>query len=250
MEPAKAKTYRERVREVADYRGYVTTAAARAAGIPARVLGDLTRFPGLAHVARGVYKLTTGDVDPEYPEYDHGDPTRDDMAWEAVLAVGEGAYITGAAALYVYDLAYVLPDHTLVGLPYRLRRAVPPRIEVIQEKIPAEDITTFHGIPIMTAYRALWEARAECRDDYLLQGCDDALEWGLITPEQHADLKQRILDWWDEFYYGDGTAAAQTHERLARRRANYEAQRKAPRMEWHRKVYRKGQVVDVYFPDW
>ncbi len=30
MEPAKAKTYRERVREIADYRGYVTTAAARA----------------------------------------------------------------------------------------------------------------------------------------------------------------------------------------------------------------------------
>ena len=234
MEPAKAKTYRERVREIADYRGYVTTAAARAAGIPARVLADLTRYPGFVHLARGVYQFT--DLDFHWDMYD--------WAWRDLVIVGEG-YITGAAALLVYDLAYVLPDHTEIGLTHPLRKAVPGNIEIIYEKIPPEDITTYHGIPIMTAYRALWEARHWCRDDYLLQGCDDALERQLITPEQHADLKRRILDWWNVYYYGDGTAAAEVRELRARRRANYEAQRKAPFPEEHRKFYRNGQVVEI-----
>ncbi len=240
MEPAKAKTYRERVREIADYRGYVTTAAARAAGIPARVLADLTRYPGLAHMARGVYRLTGGGY--HHDEFDG--------EWEDLLVVGEG-YITGAAALYMYNLAYVLPDYTQVGLPHPHRRAVLAGIEIIYEKIPPEDITTFHGIPIMTAYRALWEARHDCRGDYLLHGCDDALARELITPEQHADLLRRIHAWWEEIDNTDGDLLeAQTHERLARRRANYEAQRKQPTPEFHRKVYRKGKIVDVYFPDY
>ncbi|MDA8207650.1 MAG: hypothetical protein M0Z92_01510 [Actinomycetota bacterium] len=235
MEPAKAKTYRERVREIADYRGYVTTAAARAAGIPARVLADLTRYPGFVHLARGVYQFT--DLDFHWDIYD--------WAWRDLVTVGEG-YITGAAALLVYELAYVLPDHTEIGLTHPLRKAVPANIEVIQEKIPPEDITTYHGIPIMTAYRALWEARHDCRGDYLLQGCDDALARELITPEQHADLLRRIHAWWEEIDNTDGDVLeAQTHERLVRRRANYEAQRKAPFPQEHRKFYRNGQVVEI-----
>jgi len=93
--------YRDVVREIAyDNYGYVTTKDALDAGVPAVELPKLAARGGLMNVAYGLYHV------PDVP------PTRFDQFAQALLRVGEGAYLHGESVLALFGLADVSPDES------------------------------------------------------------------------------------------------------------------------------------------
>ena len=107
-------TYRQIVREIAiDSYGYVTTTQAVAAGVPAIELPKLAARGGLDHVAYGLYRV------PDLPS------TAYDQFAEALLRVGEGAYLHGESVLALLGLADVNPRHIKVAVPRRARTSLP-----------------------------------------------------------------------------------------------------------------------------
>ena len=97
--------YRKTVREIAlDHFGYVTTNAAVMAGVPAVELPKLAARGGLDHVAYGLYRV------PDVP------PTAHDQFAEALLRVGEDAYLHGESVLALFQLADVNPRQIKVAI--------------------------------------------------------------------------------------------------------------------------------------
>src|SRR5690554_940416 len=97
------RTYREVVREIAlDNYGFVTTGAARMAGVPAVELPKLASRGGLVNVAYGLYRV------PDVPA------TPYDQFAEALLRVGDGAYLHGESVLALHGLAAVNPRQVKV----------------------------------------------------------------------------------------------------------------------------------------
>ena len=116
-------TYRQIVREIAiDSYGYVTTTQAVAAGVPAIELPKLAARGGLDHVAYGLYRV------PDLPS------TAYDQFAEALLRVGEGAYLHGESVLALLGLADVNPRHIKVAVPRRARPSLPPFVELTHVK--------------------------------------------------------------------------------------------------------------------
>src|SRR5690606_11909415 len=85
------KTYRQAIRELAlDNYGFVTTRTARRAGVPAVELPKLASRGGLVNVAYGLYRVLDVPVTPF------------DQFAEALLRVGDGAYLHGESVLALH----------------------------------------------------------------------------------------------------------------------------------------------------
>ena len=127
-------TYRQIVREIAiDSYGYVTTTQAVAAGVPAIELPKLAARGGLDHVAYGLYRV------PDLPS------TAYDQFAEALLRVGEGAYLHGESVLALLGLADVNPRHIKVAVPRRARTSLPRFVELTHVKADVRT-TLYEGL--------------------------------------------------------------------------------------------------------
>ncbi len=162
-------TYREVVREIAlDHYGYVTTREAAEAGVPAVELPKLAARGGLRNIAYGLYRVS--DIPP----------TRYDQFAEALLRVGEGAYIHGESVLALFGLADVNPRRVKVAVPRRARPRLPAFIELTQTKDQL-GTTLYAGLEAQPVADAILECRGRIETERLLDAAKQARAEGLLT---------------------------------------------------------------------
>ena len=161
--------YRDIIREIAlDHYGYVATRDAAEAGVPPVELPKLAARGGLANVAYGLYRLM--DVPP----------TRYDQFAEALLRVGEGAYLHGESVLALFGLADVNPRQIKVAVRRRARSKLPAFIELTQVADDART-TLYEGLESQTVADALLECRGRIELERLLPAAKQARIEGLLT---------------------------------------------------------------------
>jgi predicted transcriptional regulator of viral defense system len=166
---AKRETYRRRLHERAlDRYGYVTTRDADELGVPAVELRKLHQRGGLEHIGHGLYRFEDIPTTPR------------DEFMEAVLRVGEEAVLAGDAVLALHDLGLAHPRRIRVATPRRVRRRLPPFIEVEQREVPRVHRTTYAGIPAMTVAEAIRDCRGLLMPERLIDAVLEAAQAGLI----------------------------------------------------------------------
>jgi predicted transcriptional regulator of viral defense system len=161
--------YREIVREIAlDHYGYVTTRQAADAGVPPVELPKLAARGGVENIAYGLYRVA--DVPP----------TPYDQYAEALLRVGEDAYLHGESVLALFGLADVNPRQVKVAVPRRARPRLPAYIELIQVTSGART-TLYEGLRAQPVADALTECRGRIQNERLLAAAKQARAEGLLT---------------------------------------------------------------------
>jgi predicted transcriptional regulator of viral defense system len=166
--------YRQTVREIAlDQYGYVTTRDAADAGVPAVELRKLAARGALINVAYGLYRLADAR------------PTEYDQFAEALLRVGDGAYLRGDAVLALHHLALVNPRRIRVGVSRRVRAALPQFIDLREEEMPEEDLTDYEGLRSTTVARSLLDCRGQVMTQRLLDAAKQARAEGLLTGREY-----------------------------------------------------------------
>lgn len=177
---AKVK-YRDIVLEIAlDHYGYVATRDAVEAGIPAGELPKLAARGGLEHVAYGLYRVS--DVPP----------TRYDQFAEALLRVGEGAYLHGESVLALFGLADVNPRQIKVAVRRRARPKLPAFVELTQ--VRGDVRTTFYeGLESQSVADALLECHGRIETERLVDATQQARAEGLLTTTEWQQVRTGIL---------------------------------------------------------
>lgn len=161
--------YREIVREIAlDNYGFVTTREAAEAGVPAIELPKLAARGGLENVAYGLYRVT------DVPR------TAFDQFAEALLRVGEGAYLYGESVLALFRLADVNPRTIKVAVNRRARPNLPPYIELVQVKAD-ERTTSYEGLTAQPVVEAILASRGRIETGRLREAALQARAEGLLT---------------------------------------------------------------------
>jgi hypothetical protein len=161
--------YREIVRQIAlDHYGYVTTKNAVEAGVPAVELPKLAARGGLENISYGLYRV------PDMT------PTANDQFAEALLRVGEGAFIHGESVLALFGLADVNPRKIKVAVSRRARPKLPPFVELTYVKGNSQ--TTFYeGLKAQPLADAILECRGRIEAERLLDAARQARKDGLLT---------------------------------------------------------------------
>lgn len=173
-----ADTARRRLHELAlDRYGYVTTRDCETVGVAPVELRKIKQRGGVEHVAYGLYRFE------DVPR------TGREELIEAVLRVGDDAFLTHDSVLALHDLALVNPKRVRVGTPHRARSQLPNFIEVIRQELGPEELTEYEGIPSTTVTRALMDCRSMVMKDRLIEATRDALKRGLVRKRD----AQRIL---------------------------------------------------------
>lgn len=173
-------TYREVVREVAlDHYGYVTTKDAAEAGVPAVELPKLAARGGLVNVAYGLYRVS--DIPP----------TTYDQFAEALLRVGEGAYLHGESVLALFGLADVNPRQIKVAVRRRARPKLPSFIELSRV---GDDVRTTHyeGLEAQPIGDAILECRGRIETERLLEAAKRARSEGLLTTAEWQRIRKEL----------------------------------------------------------
>ena len=172
--------YREIVREIAlDHYGYVTTRAALEAGVPAVELPKLAARGGLENVAYGLYRV------PDVP------PTAYDQFAEALLRVGEGAYLHGESVLALFRLADVNPRQIKVAVPRRARPKLPAIVELTH--VRGDERTTFYeGLEAQPVADAILECRGRIETERLLGAAKQARKEGLLTTTEWQRVRKGL----------------------------------------------------------
>lgn len=173
--------YRQTVREIAlDQYGYITTRDAADAGVPAVELRKLAARGALTNVAYGLYRLADAR------------PTDYDQFAEALLRVGDGAYLRGDAVLAMHHLALVNPRRIRVGVPRRVRAALPEFVDQREEEIPEGELTDYEGLRSTTVARALIDCRGQVMTERLLDAAKEAKAEGLLTGREYARVRRAL----------------------------------------------------------
>lgn len=164
--------YRDLVREVAlDNYGYLTTAEAVDVGVPAIELPKPAARGGLQSIAYGLYRVT--DIPP----------TPYDQFAEAILRVGDGAFLYGESVLALLELADVNPRRINVAVSRRVRSKLPPFIELT--RCPRETpLASYHGLSSQPVADAILTCRAIIEDERLQDDAKRARSEGLLTPSE------------------------------------------------------------------
>lgn len=169
--------YRQRLWEAATNRfGYVTTQDAIELGVPPKELPKLVEHGGLDHIAYGLYR---------FQQFPH---TAMDQYAEAVLRVGDDAYLTGDTVLAFHNLTPLAPRHLRVGVRRRVRAKMPVWIDLHKELVPETDITNYEGIPAKRVAKAIEECIPNMMGERLLEATKIARGQGLITKTEEVDL--------------------------------------------------------------
>ncbi|SDW74969.1 Transcriptional regulator, AbiEi antitoxin, Type IV TA system [Arthrobacter sp. cf158] len=173
-------TYRGVLREIAyDNHGYVTTADAVSAGVPAVELPKLTARGGLDHIGYGLYRLT--DIPP----------TDDDQFAEATLRAGDDAYLRGESVLALLGLGDVNPTKITVGTSRRIRRAMPDYVKVTQTQTGTK-VTRYRGIRAQQLSEALLECRGQVPNTRLRDAAVKARAEGLLTTAEWNRVRKEL----------------------------------------------------------
>lgn len=169
-----------RYRQIAlDHHGYVTTKEATEAGVPAVELPKLAARGGLENVAYGLYRV------PDVP------PTANDQFAEALLRVGEGAYLHGESVLALCGLAGVNPRQVKVAVRRRARPTLPPFVKLTQ--VRDEVRTTFYdGLAAQPVADAILECRGRIETDRLLDAAKQARGEGLLTTTEWQRVRKGL----------------------------------------------------------
>lgn len=161
-------TYRRILFEFAlDHHGLVTTGDARTLGVPPVELAKLAQRGALRNVAYGVYR------------HDDVPTTRLSQFAEAVVRVGEGAYLVQDAVLAMHDLALVNPSALKVATPRRVRRQLPDWVDVVRSS-DADVLTDVEGIACTTVACALIGSVGVVPRDRLRSALEEARRRGLV----------------------------------------------------------------------
>lgn len=173
------QTYRRRLRERAlDQYGYVTTRDARTLGIPPGELRKLHHRGGLEHIGHGLYRFE------DIPRTDR------DQFMEAVLRVGDEAYLAGDAVLALHGLAFANPRRIRVATPRRERGRLPDFLEVVRQRdVQPDERTRYDGIPATTVARALLDCRGVLMEERLIDAAQEAARTGLLGRHE----RRRVL---------------------------------------------------------
>ncbi len=172
--------YRDIVREIAlDHYGYITTREADQAGVPAGELPKLAARGGLENIAYGLYRV------PDIPY------TRYDQFAEALLRVGEGAYLYGESVLALYGLADVNPQRICVATRKRARSKLPAFVDVTQVRSDVPT-TSYEGLASQTVAEALLECRGRIEVGKLLAAARHARAEGLLTTAEWQRVRQGL----------------------------------------------------------
>ncbi len=170
--------YRDIVREIAlDHYGYVSTRDAVEAGVPAVELPKLAARGGLENVAYGLYRV------PDVP------PTRYDQFAEALLRVGEGAYLHGESVLALFGLADVNPRQIKVAIRRRARPRLPAFVELTQVRGDVRT-TSYEGLASQSVADALLECRGRIETERLVSATKQARAEGLLTTAEWQKLRK------------------------------------------------------------
>ena len=173
-------TYRDVLREIAyGNHGYVTTADAEGAGVPAVELPKLTARGGLEHIGYGLYRVAG------IP------PTDDDQFAEATLRAGDDAYLHGEAVLALLGLASVNPQKITVGTVRRVRRAMPAYVKLTQVPSGAK-VTRYRGIRAQLVSEALLECRGRVPGVQLREAAVKARAEGLLTTAEWNRVRKEL----------------------------------------------------------
>jgi predicted transcriptional regulator of viral defense system len=116
---------------------------------------------------------------------------------EATLWPGRGVrgVLSDETALELYGLSDVNPARIDIAVPraHRIRREVPSPYRVHREDLPAGDVTSFEGIPIVTAARAIRQAHASHVGPALVgQAIDQGERNGRLTRREAAQLRREL----------------------------------------------------------
>lgn len=172
--------YRDVVREIAlDHYGYVTTEQAATAGVPAVELPKLAARGGLENVAYGLYRV------PDIPL------TAYDRFAEALLRVGEGAYLHGESVLALFGLADVNPRRIRVAVPRRKRTRLPPLIVLTHVKHNVRT-TYYEGLVSQPVADAILECRGRIETERLLGAAKQARKEGLLTTTEWQRVRKGL----------------------------------------------------------
>ena len=176
-------SYDDLIEIAAGQHGIVQAAAAQSAGVPASTLTRLVKSGRIQRVAQGVYRV------PVIPE------DRLTTYMEAVLWARGKAAISHASALELLELCDVFPQRTHLTVPpaYRRRRQGREHYEIHRESLEPEDVTSFLGVPVVTAYRAILQsARAGEDPEQLRLAVRNATSDGLLLRTEASRLRRRL----------------------------------------------------------
>ncbi|MDR1014351.1 MAG: type IV toxin-antitoxin system AbiEi family antitoxin domain-containing protein [Coriobacteriales bacterium] len=165
--------------QAADNYGFITTAEARALGVPGIEVVKMAQRGKLDRVGYGVYRLNR-----YYP-------TEFDAYAQAVALVGDGAYIYGESVLAMLNLALVNPSKITVATPARVRKTLPAHIKVVAAK-PETKVTRYECIPSQTVADAIRTCKKTIMAERLLPAIENARLRGLVGEREATELKKEI----------------------------------------------------------
>lgn len=147
--------------------------------MPAVELPKLAARGGLENVAYGLYRV------PDVP------PTANDQFAEALLRVGEGAYLHGESVLALCGLADVNLRQVKVAVRRRARPTLPPFVKLTQ--VRDEVRTTFYdGLAAQPVADAILECRGRIETDRLLDAAKQARREGLLTTTEWQRVRKGL----------------------------------------------------------
>jgi predicted transcriptional regulator of viral defense system len=163
-------TYRRRLHDLAvNQYGYITSRDAAALRIPLIAMHQIAARGGLRHIAFGVYRFDDIPV------------TSRDSYMEAVLTVGDGAFLVADAVLALHNLGLVNPTRLRVGTSRRVRATtIPPTIQIVSVKVADGDLTMYEAIPCTTVARALVDSVGIVMSERLIDAASEAADRGLL----------------------------------------------------------------------
>ncbi len=170
-------SYRQKVREIAqDQHGFITTAQAKAANVPAVELRKLAYRGALENRGYGVYKIT-----------DHPATEFDQFA-EVIYRIGDGAFLTGETVLALHNLALLNPSKINVLATKRVRTKLPKYVTVTNGVIGPNETTTIDGIPAITVERALRDCKNKIMPERFRAAVYEAKINGYLTKTEASQL--------------------------------------------------------------
>jgi hypothetical protein len=163
----------------ADNYGLITSAEAKAIGVPNVELVKLAHRGRLLRLGHGVYRAR------------HYIPSPFDKYAEAVAIVGNGAYIFGESVLAMHNLALVNPSVIEVATIKPIRKKLPEHIVGIVRGDVDRPIR-YEGIPSQNVFEALLVCRASVMSDRLLDAVSEAHREGFITEREAKTARREI----------------------------------------------------------
>lgn len=119
-------------------------------------------------------------------------PTEYDQFAEALLRVGDGAYLRGDAVPALHHLALVNPRRIRVGVARRVRAALPDFIELREEERPESELTDYEGLRNTTVAAALLDCRNQVMTERLVDAAKQAKAEGLLTDREYARVRRAL----------------------------------------------------------